>query len=145
MEQSDRIIRDESKEAQKKAVAKYNSANYEQILVRVAKGEKERMTTHAEAQGESLNAFINRAIIFTRWSKINPIQRRWRAVANKNVHSVIHADGIDIAVVTSIGNEDDYISLTDIAKYHNPKLPGYVIQNWMRNRSTIEFWGFGRS
>ena len=62
-------------------------------------------------------------------------------MANKNVHSVIHADGIDIAVVTSIGNEDDYISLTDIAKYHNPELPGYVIQNWMRNRSTIEFLG----
>ena len=52
-------------EAQKKAVAKYNSANYEQILVRVAKGEKERMAVHAEAQGESLNAFINRAIIYT--------------------------------------------------------------------------------
>lgn len=62
-------------------------------------------------------------------------------MANKNVHSVIHAEGIDIAVVTSIGNEDDYISLTDIAKYHNPELPGYVIQNWMRNRSTIEFLG----
>ena len=62
-------------------------------------------------------------------------------MANKIVHSVIHADGIDIAVVTSIGNEDDYISLTDIAKYHNPELPGYVIQNWMRNRSTIEFLG----
>lgn len=40
-------------EAQKKAVAKYNSANYEQILVRVAKGEKERMAAHAEAQRES--------------------------------------------------------------------------------------------
>ena len=62
-------------------------------------------------------------------------------MANKNVQGVIHADGIDIAVVTSIGNEDDYISLTDIAKYHNPELPGYVIQNWMRNRSTIEFLG----
>lgn len=62
-------------------------------------------------------------------------------MANKKVQSVIHADGIDIAVVTSIGNEDDYISLTDIAKYHNPELPGYVIQNWMRNRSTIEFLG----
>ena len=62
-------------------------------------------------------------------------------MANKKVQSVIHADGVDIAVVTSIGNEDDYISLTDIAKYHNPELPGYVIQNWMRNRSTIEFLG----
>ena len=49
-------------EAQKKAVAKYNSANYEQILVRVNKGEKEVFSAHAEAQGESLNAFINRAI-----------------------------------------------------------------------------------
>lgn len=62
-------------------------------------------------------------------------------MANKKVQSVIHANGVDIAVVTSIGNEDDYISLTDIAKYHNPELPGYVIQNWMRNRSTIEFLG----
>lgn len=62
-------------------------------------------------------------------------------MANKKVQSVIHAGGVDIAVVTSIGNEDDYISLTDIAKYHNPELPGYVIQNWMRNRSTIEFLG----
>ena len=49
-------------EAQKKAVAKYNSANYEQILVRVNKGEKEVFSAHAESQGESLNAFINRAI-----------------------------------------------------------------------------------
>lgn len=60
---------------------------------------------------------------------------------NKNVQSMIHAKGIDIAVVTTIGKEDDYISLTDIAKYHNPELPGYVIQNWMRNRSTVEFLG----
>ena len=57
-------------------------------------------------------------------------------MANKNVQSMIHAKGIDIAVVTTIGKEDDYISLTDIAKYHNPELPGYVIQNWMRNRYT---------
>lgn len=62
-------------------------------------------------------------------------------MANKNVQSMIHAKGIDIAVVTTIGKEDDYISLTDIAKYHNPELPGYVIQNWMRNRSTVEFLG----
>lgn len=62
-------------------------------------------------------------------------------MTNKSVQSMIHAKGIDITVVTSIGKEDDYISLTDIAKYHNPELPGYVIQNWMRNRSTIEFLG----
>ena len=60
---------------------------------------------------------------------------------NTKVNSVIHADGIEISVVTTVGSEEDYISLTDIAKYHNPELPGYVIQNWMRNRSTIEFLG----
>ena len=59
----------------------------------------------------------------------------------KKITSVIHADGVDISVITSVENEDDYISLTDIAKYHNSELPGYIIQNWMRNRSTIEFLG----
>ena len=49
-------------EAQKRAVAKYNSANYEQIQIRVAKGKKAEIQEHAQAQGESLNAFINRAI-----------------------------------------------------------------------------------
>ncbi len=48
--------------AQQKAVAKYNSANYEQILLRVAKGDKEKLTEHARFRGESLNAFINRAL-----------------------------------------------------------------------------------
>ncbi len=62
-------------------------------------------------------------------------------MAIKKVESTIHADGVDISVVTTVGSEDDYISLTDIARYHNSELPGYVIQNWMRNRSTIEFLG----
>lgn len=60
---------------------------------------------------------------------------------DKKVTSKINADGIEISVVTTVGSEEDYISLTDIAKYHNSELPGYVIQNWMRNRSTIDFLG----
>jgi hypothetical protein len=36
---------------------------------------------------------------------------------------------------------DDYISLTDIAKYKNSDDPRFVIQNWMRTRSSIEFLG----
>ena len=35
--------------------------------------------------------------------------------------------------------EDDYISLTDIAKYKNADDPRFIIQNWMRTRFTIEF------
>lgn len=52
-------------EAQKKAVAKYNAANYDQILLRVEKGKRAAITQHAESQGESLNAFISRAIAQT--------------------------------------------------------------------------------
>ena len=53
---------------------------------------------------------------------------------------IIHADGIDIGIYTS-DYENEYISLTDIAKKREGEYPGYVIQNWMRNRSTISFIG----
>lgn len=38
-------------------------------------------------------------------------------------------------------HEDDYICLTDIARYQEPERTDHVIQNWMRNRNTIEFLG----
>ncbi|MDD2516475.1 MAG: KilA-N domain-containing protein [Candidatus Gracilibacteria bacterium] len=37
--------------------------------------------------------------------------------------------------------EEDYISLTDIAKYKNAEFPADVVKNWLRTRSTIEFIG----
>ena len=37
--------------------------------------------------------------------------------------------------------QEDFISLTDIAKHKNPDDPRFVIQNWMRTRFTIEFLG----
>lgn len=49
-------------EAQRKAVAKYNAANYDRIELRVNKGEKNIIKAHAEQQQETLNSFINRAI-----------------------------------------------------------------------------------
>ncbi len=51
--------------AQQKAVNKYMAANYDRINLTVQKGKKETIKAHAEAQGESLNAFINRAITET--------------------------------------------------------------------------------
>lgn len=56
------------------------------------------------------------------------------------VTTTIRAKDIDISVVSD-GSNDDYISLTDIAKYKNSDDPRFVIQNWMRNRNTIEFLG----
>lgn len=62
-------------------------------------------------------------------------------MANKKVESVIHADGVDIAVVTTVGSEEDYISLTDMARRKNPIAPKDVVKNWLRLRSTIDFLG----
>ena len=36
---------------------------------------------------------------------------------------------------------NDYISLTDMARYRDPERTNYIIQNWMRTRSAIEFCG----
>ena len=37
--------------------------------------------------------------------------------------------------------DDDFISLTDIARYKNPDEPKDVIKNWLRTKNTIEFIG----
>ncbi len=37
--------------------------------------------------------------------------------------------------------EEDYINITDVARYKNPKRSDYIISNWLRNRNTIEFLG----
>ena len=58
----------------------------------------------------------------------------------KVIKEVIHANGIDIGIYTT-DFQNEYISLTDIAKYKNSEDPRFVIQNWMRNRNTIEFLG----
>ncbi len=47
----------------------------------------------------------------------------------------------DFAVsVLHFGNDDDYISLTDIAKYKSDD-PNDVIKNWLRSKDTIQFLG----
>ena len=41
---------------------RYNAKAYDEIKIRVPKGQKDLIQAHAEAQGESTNGFINRAI-----------------------------------------------------------------------------------
>jgi len=43
--------------------------------------------------------------------------------------------------VTLYPKKEDYISLTDIARYKDSIRSDYIIQNWLRNRNTIEFLG----
>ena len=58
---------------------------------------------------------------------------------NKNKKSTIEVQGTAIAIVSQ--KNEDYISLTDIARYRNKQEPFAIINNWMRGRSTIEFLG----
>lgn len=48
-------------EAQKRATTRFNQANYEQLAVRLPKGEKEQIKAFAEAAGLSLAQYIRQA------------------------------------------------------------------------------------
>ena len=48
--------------AQQKAQNKWIAKAYDRINLTVPKGKKDAIQAHAEAQGESINGFINRAI-----------------------------------------------------------------------------------
>ena len=54
-------------------------------------------------------------------------------------NSTIEVQGRVVAIINR--GELDYISLTDIARYRNTQEPFAVINNWMRNRSTLDFVG----
>jgi len=47
--------------------------------------------------------------------------------------------GADIRIIT--GKQQDYISLTDIARYKKKERTDDLIRNWIRNRNTVEFIG----
>ena len=44
------------------SIKRYQDKAYDKILVRLPKGQKDTLQAHAQAQGESVNAFIGRAI-----------------------------------------------------------------------------------
>lgn len=48
--------------AQQKASAKYKKSNYDRMEILLEKGRKAELQEHAQQHGESLNAFVNRAI-----------------------------------------------------------------------------------
>lgn len=53
-------------------------------------------------------------------------------------NDLIEVNGIQIGLFTEDHN-NDYISLTDIAKFKNSEDPRIVISNWMSSYSTIDF------
>ena len=51
----------------------------------------------------------------------------------------ISVKGYDVVLYQN--KDEDYISLTDIAKYKDSNRTDYIIQNWLRSRNTIELLG----
>jgi hypothetical protein len=58
---------------------------------------------------------------------------------SKSKKSIIEVRGTAITILSQ--KREDYISLTDIARFKDNERTDYVIQNWLRNRNTIEFLG----
>lgn len=53
--------------------------------------------------------------------------------------SKIEVKGVEIAFLQT--QQEDFICITDIAKYKNPDAPADIIKNWLRNKNTIELLG----
>ena len=51
----------------------------------------------------------------------------------------IEVQGLQVGFMQS--EQDDYICITDIAKYKNPNAPADIIKNWLRAKNTIELLG----
>jgi hypothetical protein len=64
-------------------------------------------------------------------------------VKKKSTNAKIEVRGTEITVIRR--EDEDYISLTDIAKHKEAARADHVIQNWMRNRNTVEFLGMWES
>ena len=57
---------------------------------------------------------------------------------NDKVTTIIKVNENEVGVMRI--NNEDYISLTDLAKYKNPNTPGDVIIKWMSNKSSFDFY-----
>jgi len=51
----------------------------------------------------------------------------------------ISVEDFEIVILTQ--NQDDYISLTDMAKFKNAEITGLVISHWLSTRYTVESMG----
>jgi len=55
-------------------------------------------------------------------------------------NKTINVKGTEIVILID-NNKEEYISLTGIARYRDADRSDYILQNWLRTRSTIEFVG----
>jgi hypothetical protein len=53
---------------------------------------------------------------------------------------VMNVKGTEIVILLE-NDKEEYISLTGIARYRDSERSDYILQNWLRTKSTIEFVG----
>lgn len=58
---------------------------------------------------------------------------------SKAKRNTIEVQGASVAVLSE--SRQDFISLTDIARFKNPERSDDLVRNWLRNRNTVEFLG----
>ena len=51
----------------------------------------------------------------------------------------VEIKGVSVTFIKT--RQEDFISITDIAKYKNPEAPADIIKNWLRSKNTIELLG----
>ena len=51
----------------------------------------------------------------------------------------VNVQGTEVAVLSH--RQDDYISLTDMAKYKNAEIPGTVVSHWMSTVFSVNYMG----
>lgn len=93
-------------EARQRANAKYNKKAYDRLEMKVPKGKKAEILSHAEKQGESLNKFLNRAV-----------ENQIAIDNNPDLTKVIPqatADSDELNAIEDTKNETELISHNDI-------------------------------
>jgi hypothetical protein len=56
------------------------------------------------------------------------------------INKKINVQGLEVVLYQN--NEEDFLSLTDIARYKDSNNTDDIIKNWLRNRNTVELLGF---
>lgn len=89
------------------------------------------LTIHDCAVGNETPMFIRERINFNYELTIK----------NKSMskNKTINVENFEIVLYSQ--NNEDFISLTDMARYRDTERTNYIIQNWLRTRSAIEFCG----
>ncbi|OFY98937.1 MAG: hypothetical protein A3K10_02145 [Bacteroidetes bacterium RIFCSPLOWO2_12_FULL_31_6] len=60
-------------------------------------------------------------------------------IKNMAKNKTIKVDSFEIILYSQ--NNEDFISLTDMARYRDAERTNYIIQNWLRTRHAIDFCG----